>query len=68
MSFFNENKIYLAKKLFYSVFRMGKRIIFAPSPELKKEQQYFKRALIWTFPLRMRTLDAAKIHKGKNTY
>lgn len=63
--YFNKNIIYLTEELYYSVFRIRKRIIFAPCEELKKAQRYFKQALEWTFPLKMNTFDAAKIHCSK---
>lgn len=65
MTYFNNNKVYLNGELYYTISRSGKRIIFAPCEELKKIQKDFKRALQWTFPLKMNTFDSAKIHCGK---
>ena len=63
--YFNQNKVYLTQELYYTIFRIGKRVILAPCDELKKVQRYFKTALNWTYPLKMNTFKSAKIHCGK---
>ena len=65
MTYFNQNKIYLTQELYYTIFRIGKRVILAPCDELKKVQRYFKTALNWTYPLKINTFKSAKIHCGK---
>lgn len=65
MTYFNQNKIYLTQKFYYTIFRIGKRVILAPCDELKKVQRYFKNALNWTYPLKINTFKSAKIHCGK---
>lgn len=65
MTYFNQNKIYLTQELYYTIFRIGKRVILAPCDELKKAQRYFKTALNWTYPLKINTFKSAKIHCGK---
>lgn len=63
--YFNQNKVYLTQELYYTIFRIGKRVILAPCDELKKVQRYFKTALNWTYPLKINTFKSAKIHCGK---
>lgn len=63
--FFNKNKIYLTQELYYTIRKVGKRVILAPCEKLKKAQQYFKNAINWIYPLEMSTIEAAKIHCGK---
>ena len=63
--YFNQNKIYLTAELYYTVCRIGKRIILAPCEKLKQEQRFFKTAINWVYPLEMNTFNAAKIHCGK---
>ncbi|MBR6098535.1 RNA-directed DNA polymerase [bacterium] len=63
--YYNGNKVYLTQKLYYTVCRIGKRVILAPCDELKKKQKYFKTAINWVYPLKMNTFKAAKIHCGK---
>ena len=63
--YFNQNKIYLTAELYYTVCRIGKRIILAPCEKLKQAQRFFKTAINWVYPLEMNTLNAAKIHCGK---
>lgn len=63
--YFNQNKIYLTQELYYTIFRIGKRVILAPCEELKQAQRYFKTAINWTYPLKMNTFKAAKIHCEK---
>jgi len=65
VTYFNKNKAYITQEFYYTVYRAGKRIIFAPCEELKKVQRYFKQALEWTYPLKMCTFGCAKIHCGK---
>lgn len=65
MIYFNQNKIYLAAELYYTVCRVGKRIILAPCENLKQAQRFFKTAINWVYPLEMNTFNAAKIHCGK---
>ena len=65
MTYFNQNKIYLTQELYYTIFRIGQRVILAPCDELKKAQRYFKTALNWVYPLKMDTKKSAKIHCGK---
>lgn len=65
MTYFNKNKAYLTSELYYTIRRIGKRIVFAPCEELKKVQRYFKQALEWTYPLKISTFYCAKIHCGK---
>ena len=65
MTYFNKNKTYLTSELYYTIRRVGKRIVFAPCDELKKVQRYFKQALEWTYPLKISTFYCAKIHCGK---
>ena len=63
--YYNGNKVYLTQELYYTVCRIGKRLILAPCDELKKKQRYFKTAINWVYPLKMNTFKAAKIHCGK---
>ena len=63
--YFNQNKIYLTAELYYTVCRVGKRIILAPCEKLKQAQRFFKTAINWVYPLEMNTFNAAKIHCGK---
>lgn len=63
--YFNQNKIYLTQEFYYTVYRVGKRIILAPCEKLKQVQRFFKTAINWTYPLEMNTFNAAKIHCGK---
>lgn len=63
--YFNQNKIYLTAELYYSICRIGKRIILAPCEKLKQAQRFFKTAINWVYPLEMNTFNAAKIHCGK---
>ena len=63
--YFNQNKIYLTAELYYTVCRVGKRIILAPCEKLKQVQRFFKTAINWVYPLEMNTFNAAKIHCGK---
>ena len=63
--YYNGNKVYLTQELYYTVCRVGKRVILAPCNELKKKQRYFKTAINWVYPLKMNTFKAAKIHCGK---
>ena len=61
----NQNKIYLTAELYYTVCRVGKRIILAPCEKLKQAQRFFKTEINWVYPLEMNTFNAAKIHCGK---
>ena len=63
--YFNQNKIYLTAELYYTVCRVGKRIILAPCEKLKQAQRFFKTAINWVYPLEMNTFNATKIHCGK---
>lgn len=63
--YFNQNKIYLTVELYYTVCRVGKRIILAPCEKLKQAQRFFKRAINWVYPLEMNTFNATKFHCGK---
>ena len=63
--YFNQNKIYLTQEFYYTVYRVGKRIILAPCEKLKQAQRFFKTAINWVYPLEMNTFNAAKIHCGK---
>ena len=65
MTYFNQNKAYITPEFYYTICRVGKRIVFAPCDELKKVQRYFKQALEWTYPLKISTFYCAKIHCGK---
>ena len=65
MIYFNQNKIYLTAELYYTVCRVGKRIILAPCEKLKQAQRFFKRAINWVYPLEMNTFNATKFHCGK---
>lgn len=65
MIYFNQNKIYLTAELYYTVCRIGKRIILAPCEKLKQAQRFFKTAINWVYPLEMNTFNATKIHCGK---
>ena len=65
MTFFNQNTVWLCSDLHYTIFRKGKRVIFAPDDELKRHQRYLKKALNWAYPLKMSILNSAKIHCGK---
>lgn len=65
MTYFNQNKAYITPEFYYTICRVGKRIVFAPCEELKRVQRYFKQALEWTYPLKISTFDCAKIHCGK---
>ena len=51
--------------MYYTVCRVGKRIILAPCEKLKQAQRFFKTAINWVYPLEMNTFNAAKIHCGK---
>lgn len=63
--YFNQNKIYLTAEFYYTICRVGKRIILAPCEKLKQAQRFFKKAINWVYPLEMNTFNAAKIHCGK---
>ena len=63
--YFNQNKIYLTAEFYYTVCRVGKRIILAPCEKLKQAQRFFKKAINWVYPLEMNTFNATKIHCGK---
>lgn len=65
MIYFNQNKIYLTAELYYTVCRIGKRIILAPCEKLKQAQRFFKTAINWVYPLELNTFNATKIHCGK---
>ena len=65
MIYFNQNKIYLTAELYYTVCRVGKRIILAPCEKLKQVQRFFKTAINWVYPLELNTFNATKIHCGK---
>lgn len=65
MIYFSQNKAYITQELYYTIYRAGKRIVFAPCEELKKIQHYFKQALVWTYPLEINTYACAKNHCGK---
>lgn len=65
MIYYNQNKIYLTQEFYYTVYRVGKRIILAPCEKLKQAQRFFKTAINWVYPLEMNTFNAAKIHCGK---
>ena len=65
MTYFNQNRAYLTQEFYYSIFRIGKRVILSPCEELKYAQKYFKTALNWVYPLKMDTEKSAKIHCGK---
>lgn len=60
--YFNQNKIYLTQEFYYTVYRVGKRIILAPCEKLKQAQRFFKTAINWVYPLEMNTFNATKIH------
>ena len=63
--YFNQNKIYLTAEFYYTVCRVGKRIILAPCEKLKQAQRFFKTAINWVYPLEMNTFNATKFHCGK---
>ena len=63
--YFTQNKIYLTAELYYTVCRIGKRIILAPCEKLKQAQRFFKTAINWVYPLEMNTFNATKIHSSK---
>lgn len=63
--YYNGNKTYLTQELYYSIFRIGKRVILSPCDKLKYAQRYFKNALNWVYPLKMDIAKSAKIHCGK---
>lgn len=65
MIYYSQNKIYLTQEFYYTVYRVGKRIILAPCEKLKQAQRFFKTAINWTYPLEMNIFNAAKIHCGK---
>lgn len=65
MTYFKGNKVYLTQELYYSIFRIGKRVILSPCDKLKYAQRYFKTALNWVYPLKMDIAKSAKIHCGK---
>lgn len=65
MIYYSQNKIYLTQEFYYTVYRVGKRIILAPCEKLKQAQRFFKTAINWVYPLEMNTFNAAKIHCGK---
>ena len=55
----------MTAELYYTVCRIGKRIILAPCEKLKQAQRFFKTAINWVYPLEMNTFYATKIHCGK---
>ena len=65
MTYFNQNKAYLKEELYYTIFRIGRRVILSPCDELKYAQKHFKNALNWVYPLKMDISKSAKIHCGK---
>lgn len=65
MIYSKENKIYINSDMYYTVYRLKNRLIFAPCDELKYEQVYFLNAMRWHFPLKIDTLSCAKPHAGK---
>lgn len=59
------NKIYINSDMYYTVYRLKKRLIYTPCDELKHQQVYFLNAMRWHFPLKIDTLSCAKPHAGK---
>ena len=60
--YYNGNKAYLKEELYYTIFRIGKRVILSPCDELKKAQRYFKTALNWVYPLKIDIHKSAQKH------
>ncbi len=65
MTYFSRNIAYITQDIYYTIFRIGKRIILAPCKKLKKAQRYFKRAINWAYPLVMDIKKSAQVHCGK---
>ena len=65
MLYYDKNKVYITEELYYTIYRKKKRVIFAPCDELKKKQQYIKRAINWVYPLEMDILKSTQIHSSK---
>ena len=65
MLYYDKNKVCITEELYYTIYRKKKRVIFAPCDELKKKQQYIKRAVNWVYPLEMDILKSAQIHSSK---
>lgn len=68
MIYFNQNKIYLTAELYYTVCRVGKRIILAPCEKLKQAQRFFKTAINWVYPLEMNTFKQFNPFKESEEY
>ena len=62
---YSDNKIFIGPEVYYRLFRIKNRIIFAPCEELKKAQRYFLKAIKWVYNLKTDTCRAAQIHTGK---
>lgn len=65
MLYYDKNKVYISEELYYTIYRRKKRVILAPCDELKKKQQYIKRAINWVYPLKIDILKSAQIHSSK---
>lgn len=65
MLYYDKNKVYISEELYYTIYRKKKRVILAPCDELKKKQQYIKRAVNWVYPLKIDILKSAQIHSSK---
>lgn len=68
MLYYDKNKVYITEELYYTIYRIKRRVILAPCDELKKKQQYIKRAVNWVYPLKMDILKSAQTHKGRGKY
>ena len=64
MIYFSKNRVYLSEELYYTIYRVKNRVIYAPCPELKKIQRYIKNAIKWTFPFNCSTAECAEKHTG----
>ena len=68
MLYYDKNKVYISEELYYTIYRKKRRVILAPCDELKKKQQYIKRAINWVYPLKMNILKSAQTHRGRGKY
>lgn len=65
MLYYDGNRVYVSEELYYTIFRIKNRVIFAPCEELKKKQRYMKYAINRVFPLKMSTEKCANLHSNK---
>ena len=62
MLYYDKNKVYISEELYYTIYRIKRRVILAPCDELKKKQQYIKRAIM-VFNTRLRVHVNIKLRK-----